>query len=213
MYAGSATKLTEMTKDSVVSYNTLIRLQETLDKNRAPKNVKVIAGSTFQDTRTTTFERVLYAGTEAVKQLRQLKDNFDKPAFIETNKYAGATKLLDNEVGTIAGFRVIAVEDMIKHEGVGGAETDDSYWITDGKLDVFPMLVISDKAFSTIGLQSSGRKGDGSKYKVYTKKPGESVANRDDPYGKTGFCSIQVWYGFLPKQPEHIAVLYTVGKY
>ena len=41
--------------------------------------------------------------------------------------------------------------------------------------------------------------------------PGRETADRNDPYGETGFSSMKFWYGTLIKRPERIAVIKTVA--
>ena len=54
--------------------------------------------------------------------------------------------------------------------------------------------------------------GANTKFKILHKKPGEKTADRNDPYGKTGFYSIQWWYGTLILRPEWIACVKVVAK-
>lgn len=41
--------------------------------------------------------------------------------------------------------------------------------------------------------------------------PGKETADRNDPYGETGFSSIKWYYGILVKRPERIAVMKAVA--
>jgi hypothetical protein len=49
----------------------------------------------------------------------------------------------------------------------------------DNQYDVFPMLVVGDASFTTIGFQTDGKTV---KFKITTKMPGEKTADRNDPY-------------------------------
>ena len=72
------------------------------------------------------------------------------------------------------------------------------------------MLVIGDDSFASIGFQSDGKT---SAFNIIVKKPGAETANAwHDPYGKTGFWSIQWRYGLMVKRPECLACLYTTAK-
>jgi N4-gp56 family major capsid protein len=77
------------------------------------------------------------------------------------------------------------------------------------KFDVFPMLVIGDGSFTTIGFQTDGK---GVKFKTKHVKPGDNHST-DDPYGETGFHSIKWYYGFMPLRPERIAVVKTIAEF
>ena len=74
--------------------------------------------------------------------------------------------------------------------------------------DVFPMLVVGDDSFSTIGFQTDGKSV---KFTIMTKMPGKETADRNDPYGETGFSSIKWYYGILVKRPERLALIKTVA--
>jgi N4-gp56 family major capsid protein len=103
------------------------------------------------------------------------------------------------------------VPEMVKWAGAGAdASADATCYETANKYDVFPMLVVGDESFTTIGFKTGA--GAGAKFTIIHKKPGEGSADRTDPYGKTGFMSIQWYYGFMALRPERIAVLKTAAK-
>jgi N4-gp56 family major capsid protein len=70
------------------------------------------------------------------------------------------------------------------------------------------MLVIGDQSFTTIGFQTDGKT---TKFDMTTKMPGKETADRNDPYGETGFSSIKWYYGILILRPERIALIKTVA--
>jgi len=49
------------------------------------------------------------------------------------------------------------------------------------------------------------------KFDMTTKMPGKETADRNDPYGETGFSSIKWYYGFMALRPERIAIIKTVA--
>ena len=112
--------------------------------------------------------------------------------------------------------RVFEVEDMIKYGGAGASTTDatddtgvENMYVSGTNYDVFPILVVGDDSFSTIGFQTDGKTV---KFTVMTKMPGKETADRmTDPYGETGFSSMKWYYGFLAKRPERIALIKTVA--
>ena len=116
----------------------------------------------------------------------------------------------------LGAFRLITSSASIifsSTAGVGASvSTNAGYRQTGGKYDVYPMLVVGDKSFTTISFKSGGA-GKGSKFNIYTAKPGSPESYARDPYGTTGFTSVQWYYGFLCLRPERIAVLYTVTEY
>ena len=213
VYSGMATTNGTITgvgaTPSVVSYQNLMRLDSILSDNRTPKQTKVITGSRLVDTKVINGGRVIYHGSELTPLFKGMKDLFDNPAFISIQHYADAGTVLNGEIGSIDNFRFVEVPEMLHWAGVGAAEgVNPGYRATAGKYDVFPMLCVGDGSFSTIGFQTDGKTV---KFNVMTKMPGLETADRNDPYGETGFSSIKWYYGFLAKRPERIGLIKTVA--
>lgn len=217
VYAGAATSAGTITGEggagvaSVVSYEDLMRLSQILTDNRTPKQTKIITGSRLVDTKVIPAGRVMFVGSELVPLLRAMTDLFDNPAFVGVQHYADAGNVLNGEIGTIDEFRIVQVPEMLHWAGVGAAVTDDAnpgYRATGGNYDVFPMLVVGDDSFTTIGFQTDGKS---LKFSVITKMPGTETADRNDPYGETGFSSIKWYYGMLVKRPERLGLIKTVA--
>ncbi len=138
-------------------------------------------------------------------------DSFNNQAFIPVHKYAAGGSVANGEIGKIGGFTVIVVPEMMHWAAAGGSvTTNPGYRETGGKYDVFPMLVVGDKSFTTIGFQTDGKSV---KFKIFHKKPGEETADRNDPYGETGFMSIKWYYSTMILRPERIALVKTVAKW
>lgn len=210
-YAGDATQNSEIGSADIVEYGDLMRLSIDLDNNRTPKHTKVITGTRMVDTKTLPAARVMYCGSELLPTLRAMKDLHGNPAFIPVQQYAAGGTVLNGEVGTIDQFRIVIVPEMMKWSGGGAAvETDDTaHYDNDTNYDVFPMLVVGDESFTTIGFQTDGKSV---KFKITHKAPGEATADRNDPYGEMGFMSIKWYYGFMVLRPERIALIKTVAK-
>lgn len=225
LYAGAATSNGTITGEvknvngvnvpaSKVSYANLMRLDQILTDNRTPKQTKIITGSRNVDTKVIPACRVAYVGSELVPLLRVMVDSFGNKAFIEVQHYGDAGTILNGEIGSIDSFRFVQVPEMLHWAGVGDTVTDNPGYrsTTVGgteRYDVFPILVVGDDSFSTIGFQTDGKTV---KFTVMTKMPGKETADRvTDPYGETGFSSMKWYYGFLAKRPERIAVIKTVA--
>ena len=199
---------------SVVSYRNLMRLDQILTDNRTPTSTTIITGSRMTDTKVIGATRVVFVGSELVPLLKGMKDLFDEKAFIEVQHYGDAGTLLNGEVGSIDKFRIVQVPEMLHWAGAGAVATsaNPGYRTTNvggtEKYDVFPMLVVGDDSFTTIGFQTDGKSV---KFNVMTKMPGKETADRNDPYGETGFSSIKWYYGFLVKRPERLGLILTVA--
>lgn len=217
LFAGVATDDDEITGEganpSLVDYENLMRLSQTLTDNRTPKQTKVITGSRLIDTKTIAAGRVMYIGSELIPVVKAMKDLFNNQAFIPVQQYGDAGTILNGEIGTVDEFRIIVVPEMLHWGGAGAAEgTNPGYRVTTvggtDHYDIYPMLVLGDDSWTTIGFQTDGKTV---KFNVMTKMPGRDTADRNDPYGETGFSSIKWYYGILIKRPERIGLIKTVA--
>lgn len=209
-YCGTATSKLTMNASSLVTYGDLMRLSIDLDNNRTPKQTTMFTGTRMIDTKTIPSARALYIGSELLPTVKAMKDLHNNPAFIPVEKYASGGNTLTGEVGSIDQFRLVVVPEMMKWAGAGAsASGDTTSYQTATKFDVFPMLCIGEGSFTTISFQTDGK---GVKFKIFHKKPGEETADRNDPYGESGFMSIKWYYGFMVLRPERLAVLLTVAR-
>lgn len=209
-YAGNATSTATVGADDLVSYSDLMHLAIDLDNNRTPKHTTAITGTRMVDTRTIPACRVAYIGSELLPTFKAMKDLHTNPAFIPVEKYAAGGTTLNGEVGSVDNFRLVVVPEMLKWAGAGAdASADSANYETNGKFDVFPILVVGNESFTTIGFQTDGKTV---KFKITHKKPGDETADRNDPYGETGFMSIKWYYGFMALRPERIALIKTVAR-
>lgn len=210
-YAGAAQSAAEIGATDKVQFKDLARLSVALDNNRTPKNTTMITGSLKLDTRVISAARVMFIGPDLIQQLRKLEDYFGKEAFIPVVQYADAGNTLRGEIGTIDQFRIVVNPEMMKWTGAGATvESDSGVHATEVgsvlKADIYPMLVVGDDAFTTIGFHPTGTN---TKFEIYHVKPGKEAVNGGNPFGKRGLMSIQWWYGFMVHRPERIAVVMT----
>lgn len=208
-YAGAATQNSEIDTNCVVSYSDMMHLSINLDNNRCPKSTKVITGSRMVDTKTINGGRIAYIGSELLPTFKAMKDLHNNPAFISIEKYADAGNTVRGEVGAVDQFRLVVVPEMMKWSGAGASVTDAINYDNGLKYDVFPILVVGDESFTTIGFQTDGKSV---KFQITHKAPGKETADRNDPYGETGFMSIKWFYGFMALRPERLAVLKTAAR-
>jgi N4-gp56 family major capsid protein len=198
---------------SILSYKNIMRLSSILDENRTPKQTTVISGSRFVDTKVIGSGRIAYIGSELAPVVMELKDSFDNPAFIAVQHYSDAGTIMNGEIGSVGPLRFVQVPDMLHWAGVGATVVDNPGYrstVVGGldKYDVYPVLVIGDQSFTTLGFQTNGKTVN---FTVMTKMPGRETADRNDPYGETGFSSMKWYYGILVTRPERIALIKTVA--
>ena len=209
-YAGNAVSNETMGEDDLVAYTDLMRLSIDLDNNRTPKATTVITGTRLVDTKTLPACRVAYIGSELLPTLKAMKDLHNLPAWTPIEKYASGGTILRGEAGAVDMFRFVVVPEMLKWAGAGAdASASTNSYETAGRFDVYPILVVGDESFTTIGFQTDGKTV---KFKIMHKAPGEATADRNDPFGETGFMSIKWYYGFMVLRSERIALIKTVAR-
>jgi len=186
---------TKSSVNGLVVYKDLMRMSIALDDQKTPKSTKIIAGSRMTDTKTINGGRIMYIGSEMIPALRAMVDLHSNPAFVGVEKYADAGNVLNGEIGTVDNFRIVVVPEMQYGEGKGASN-----------IDIYPMLVVGDGAFTTVGFQTDGKSV---KFSINHKKPGSDISDLNDPYGEKGFYSIKWYYGFLAMRPERLGVIWT----
>lgn len=214
-FGGTAIQTADLTGEganiSVINYNDLMRLSIDLDNNRASKNTTLVSGSRMTDTRVVNAARFLYIGSELIPMVKGMTDNFSNQAFISVEKYASAGNVANGEIGQIDQFKIIVVPEMAHWTAAGATVgTNTGYRETNGRYDVFPMLVVGSKAFTTIGFQTDGKTV---KFKIKHAKPGSTESYAVDPFGEIGFMSIKWYYGSMVLRPEHIALIKCVAEW
>lgn len=222
-YAGNATSTVTLggstagaNAEDVLVYDDLVKLDIELDNNLTPKDTTLIAGSRMVDTKVVNAARYAYCGSELQPALMRMTDYHGDKAFLPVAQYASAGTIARGEFGCVHSFRVIVVPEMMHWDAAGATVGDTAdevcYWSANesgtAKLNVYPFLVVGDGSFTTIGFQTSGK---GMKFTITHKPPGKEVADRNDPFGETGFYSIKWYYGFMALRPERIALLKTVA--
>ena len=194
--------------DEVVTYNDLMNLSIALDDNKTPKQTKIISGSRMVDTKTINGGRVMFIGTDLIPVVRKMTGIDPSSAvgsgFVGVEKYADAGTIMHGEIGSVDQFRIVVVPEM-QYDRLGGSQADADGTGKNG-CDIYPMLVVGDGAFTTIGFQTDGKSV---KFSVNHKKPGKEIASLDDPYGEVGFYSIKWYYGFMALRPERLGIIWT----
>jgi N4-gp56 family major capsid protein len=209
-FAGNAISDASIGSDDIVNYSDLMHVSIDLDNNRTPKQTTAITGTRMVDTRTIPGCRVAYIGSELLPTFKAMQDLHNNAAFIPVEKYAAGGATLRGEVGMVDSLRLVVVPEMLKWAGAGAdASGDATCYETAGRYDVFPILIVGEGSFTTIGFQTDGKSV---KFKIMHKAPGEQTADKTDPFGESGFMSIKWYYGFMALRPERIALVKTAAR-
>jgi N4-gp56 family major capsid protein len=223
VYAGSATSMDTVDETCRVEFSDLRQLKLSLDAARCPVDTNMITGSTKIGTTTIKAARYIYVPQEVIPTLEDMTHN-GKVVWQDVAEYAdggnvsnsiaeSATNVGEGEVGRIGSFRFITVFDMPVFRGAGADATDGAdndgdgledssagFYVTDGKYDVFPMLVVGSDSFETYSLE-----GDVAKVKHGAPR----VDPVNDPHGDIGSIAFAWYFGLMINTPEHLRVLLT----
>lgn len=205
-YPGAATSIATVSQE--LTYGDILRLSIELDNNRTAKQTTIVTGSRMIDTRVIPASRIAFIGSELIPTLKSMKDLHNERAFIPAEQYANAGNLVRGEIGMIDQLRFVVVPEMLKFQNAGAPKGSNTTHYGEGNFDVFPVLVVGDGSFTTIGFNTDG---GSSKFTIKHKKPGDMLG-RDEPYGEIGLMSIKWWYGFMALRPERIGLIYTTAK-
>lgn len=226
MFAGPATSLATLgtgigvgTPDPVTGTNAVEEsykinfdlIQKALKKlfiNRAPKHTALLTGDVKIGTRPIPECYVAIVGPEIAIDLQNMVrgTTYEKHfVFTEAERYAGQTKLFDNEIGMINGIRFIVSETAMV-ERAAGAEVDAGYIgslsysesAVDQKnhFDIFPILIPCKDAFVTLSLVGQS--------KITFKHVTPDSVDKTDHFGAIGIFSYQFYYGTIITRPERL---------
>lgn len=131
-YAGNASSVSTIDKSSIPTLQDLIRIDTQLDNNKCPKDTKIIAGSTFEDTRTVQAARFMFISPDVKMEFMSIKAlNGTDDAFVPVEQYAKADKngkyvtAIHGEIGKVGPFRIVVHPKMVRYstilDGASGA--------------------------------------------------------------------------------------------
>jgi len=200
IYTDGAANLAAVAATKLVTLAEIRQMTKVLNANNCPTDTTIISGSRNIDTKVVASARYAYTTDDMVTVLEDVMNaTTGKHAWAYVEEYADGAKyaksnIARGEVGKIAKVRFIEHPEMLIQENKGA-----------GAIDVHPILFVGSGSFTQIGFQSNG---NSTKFEIITKKPGKEIADRQNPYGKVGFCSNNYWYGILIERPDWIGVIY-----
>ena len=207
VYSGGGSSVKTTTGD--LTYDFIMDLYDMCYENRVPDQTRIIKGSRNIDTVVASNGYFVYIPHKLARKVMELKDNDGNRLFVGVEHYAysgstreGRTEAAMGEIGKIGKFRFIEVRNMTE-----AMYYDDATKKIKTAKGVYPLVIVGEDAAKGVTLHTNKR-GKG-RYEIIVKKPGYQTADRHDPYGKTGFYSIQWWDGFLAQRPERIVTGYV----
>lgn len=204
-----------------VSYEMLQQIANRLFKFRVPKKTKILTGTTAVGSLPIRAAYIAVVGPQLKMDIENIvrgpNDNNLKYPFISVEQYAEKTQVLEGEFGAMGDFRFVCAEKMMVDRGAGALVNEqagntsksDEYvgqlsWSTvkkaaggtEDRFDVFPMLVIGEDSFASIGLIGK------SKIEWTSKAPGQN--DSIDVYGVYGYYAYKFFYASLILRPERV---------
>lgn len=205
----------ELDGADVLTYEVFEAWEQDIQNAEIPLQTMIVSGSTKIDTKVVDGAYIVYIAKELVPTLRKIQGPDGTSVWIPAAQYKyGMMKEdfdgLKGEVGSLEGlpFRFVVVQDMPTYKGqgelvgdaadAGSATAQAMAYKTNGRYDVFPLVVIGDDAYTTLSY------GWGN-VKARHVKPTADVHN--DIYAQVGGIATQWSYGFLAYRPERIRQL------
>lgn len=179
IYSGSATARNQVV--APIDAGDLRLAQRTLKVALARPITKMLKASSSVATQPVAGGFVAIGHTNMESDLRNL------PGFVTREHYASGTLISDYEIGKFEDLRFLLLPHVTAFAGAGGAVADDSVLTTNGRADVFPLVIFGQDAFASTPLQGM----DSAHIAVKKPKMGESY---EDPLGQRGFVAWKFWY-------------------
>ena len=202
IFAGTSnTALGDVAAGDQVGLAEIRQMTKVLNANDCPTDTGMITGSRNIDTKVVANARYAYTTDDVVTILEDtMNATTSKHAWAYVEEYADGAKFAKSniargEVGKIGKVRFIEHPEMLIQENKGT-----------GAIDVHPILFVGSGSFTQIGFQANGSK---TKFEIITKMPGKEIADRNNPYGKVGFSSMNYWYGVLLERTDWIGCVWT----
>lgn len=178
VYSGAATS--RATVEAPISADELDLCLRTLKANHARPITKMLSGS---DKVGTEPVRGGYVGVGSIYQEQDI-ERLD--GFVPIHKYGSQAPLCPQEIGTRGQIRFILTPHLEPIYGAGSSTTT-GVQNTNGRVDVFPLVIFGEDAFGVTplkGMESAT---------VKVQQPG-AVITETDPIGQRGLVSWMFWY-------------------
>lgn len=179
IYSGAATS--RATVVAPLAADDLRLAQRTLKVALASPVTKMLKAGTAVAT------QPVAGGFIAIGHTNQEQDLRNLPGFVTREHYASGALLHDYEIGKFEDLRFILAPHTTYFAGAGGASTDGSVLATNGKADVYPLVIFGQDAFASTPLQGADSANIG------VKKPKMAVGD-SDPLGQRGYVAYKFWY-------------------
>jgi N4-gp56 family major capsid protein len=198
LYTGSAICDTEVCDPC--DYDDLTALEMALIEAEVPTQTTMMTGTQNADNVSVSDGYVAYIHPFMIPTIRKMTVDYGSGSvkvFEPVEKYAAGGKTLPNEIGKVGSFRFVSVPKMNYFAGAGANATSDVR-STNGKTDIFPILIVGDDSFET-------GKFDFNNTNAAHIPPKRDVHN--DMYARTGAIVTEWSFGFLAYRPERLRMI------
>lgn len=179
IYSGTASS--RATVVAPIAADDLRLAQRTLKVAMASPVTKMLVAGTKVATQPVAGGYIAIGHTNFEQDLRQL------PGFVTREHYASTSLLNDYEIGKFEDLRFVLAPHYTYFEGAGGSDATGAVLTTNGRVDVYPLVIFGADAFASTPLQGM----DSAAIGVKRPKMAESY---EDPLGQRGFVSWKFWY-------------------
>jgi N4-gp56 family major capsid protein len=187
------------TVNGALSLGLIQKVVMNLQANHAMPVTSVLKASGLFGTDAVSAGYLVYCHTDLEPDIRALPD------FTPTEKYASGTPM-ENEIGKCQRFRFIGHPDLPSVQNGGAAVGSTNLYSTSGtSLDVYPMIVVADNAWSQIAVR--GLQGN---VNPTFLPPGEK--SKADPLGQRGYAGTAWWKAIMIENHGWMSVVYVGRK-
>lgn len=198
VYYTNGTSRTDVnTPVSVMKLRAVVR---GLEAQKAKKITKMLSPSMDYGTKAIEAAYIAFCHTDLKSDIRNL------PGFVPVAEYGSRQPVHDQEFGTVEDIRFLTSPDLGAFTDAGAAKSGSGTTMvstTGTSADVYPIIVIGEKAYATVPLKGMGSVTPG------IMRPGK--ISPTDPLGQRGFVSWKTYFAALILNQAWIARLETAA--
>lgn len=182
------------TVDESLSINLLRKVTRSLMANHAEMVTQTLAPSPNYATRAVEPAWLVFCSTDMEADIRDL------PGFTNVVDYGTRKPVSDYEIGSVERYRFILSPELAAYIDSGAAVGSTGLYSTTGTLiDVYPVLVMSQEAYGSVGLR-------GDMAMDVTWLP-PKTKDKNDPLGQRGYIGAQFYDVAVILNQGHMAVI------
>ena len=192
------------TVDGAISLNLIRKVVQGLQANHAMPISDMLKASGDYGTEPVQEGYMVYVHTDLEPDIREL------PGFVPTELYASG-KPMPHEIGKCERFRFIGHPDMPSTQNAGASGASNNLFCTTSTtaVDVYPVIVLAQDAFSQIAVRALPGAGISPVAPTYLPP---SEKSKSDPHGQRGYAGTLWWKTVLIENQGWMSVVHVARR-